>query len=406
MIRFVFQGEEQSFQIPFYQKRTSHHPHDFINVPFNFQFVLDNGNQTIRADCRINLCSYSVFGLSPESGYSKVLFYPFEKQFHLPSVFVEEHDFFRRKNEVVGVECERPMQIRYVGCNSSDFPRVVFHVASHKSDRFVSENIAFVIEVNARFHHVPWVSFFSYDKENVKLFYTVKTLQVPLPTVKYVTSMWFVFNHIHSFDVMNSRFSDMNHFGYLCNDVKLCMELYTRLCASEVRPLENAHAKVYSGGIKCVVFAFYAELATDSGTLYLTNHVICELLENTPIPIRVAPGNNGSVYTTLTETQMKGFLFVGGRNIREFPKATASIKLSKHKDKQLAPVRQLPTQCWIWNTDLDAFSYHTFKFSFWQKVNHLAENVSSCIHEMTNLRMSPNIINSKVRQLFETVNTA
>lgn len=184
------------------------------------------------------------------------------------------------------------------------------------------------------------------------------------------------------------------------------MKLYTCLCTSEICPLEYAHAKVYSGGIKSVVFTFYTELATDSGNLCQTNHVIGELLENMPIPIRVALGKNGAIYTTLTETQMKGFLFVGGRNICEFPKTTTSIKLSKYKNKQLVPVRQLPAQCRIWNTDLGTFVYHTFKFTFWQKVNHLAENVSSCIHEMTNLRMNPNIINSKVRQVFETVNTA
>ena len=240
LLRFVFQGEEQSSHIPFNQKRTSHHPHDFINVPFNVQFMFDNGNQTIRTDWRINLYSYSVFGLSPKSGYSKVLFYPLKKQFHLPSVFVEKHYLFRGKDEIIGVECECPMQIRYVSYNSSDFPGVVLYVAfSRKPDCFVPENIAFVIEINTRFHYVSGVSFFSYGKESVKLVYTVKTFQVPIPTIKYVTCTWFIFNHIHSVDIVNFCFGDMNHSGNLCNDIKLCMNLYTCLCTSEICHLKT-----------------------------------------------------------------------------------------------------------------------------------------------------------------------
>lgn len=100
-IRFVLHGEEQVFYIPFYQERTSDYSHDFVDIAFDFHFMFNNCNQAISANSYIYLYPYSVLRLSPKSSDSKMLFYPLEEQFHLPSVFVKELKFRKYSNNVI-----------------------------------------------------------------------------------------------------------------------------------------------------------------------------------------------------------------------------------------------------------------------------------------------------------------
>lgn len=123
--RFVLYGEEQVFHIPFYQERTSDYSHNFVNIASDFHFMFNNRNQAISADSYIYLYPYGVLRLSPESSDPKMLFYPLEEQFHLPSVFVKEYNLFGQEDEVVSIECECPIQIRDISYDSSDSIRII-----------------------------------------------------------------------------------------------------------------------------------------------------------------------------------------------------------------------------------------------------------------------------------------
>ena len=127
---------------------------------------------------------------------------------------------------------------------------------------------------------------------------------------------------------------------------------------------------------------------------------------NLKISIRVAFGKNRTVYPIFTETEMKRLFFMRHGYVRQFTETTAAIKLPEHKNEQLIPIRQLPSQCWVCNFVFYATGHDSFKFSFWQKVSYLAENISSCIHVKANMRASPNIANSKVRQGIGYLNVA
>ena len=103
---------------------------------------------------------------------------------------------------------------------------------------------------------------------------------------------------------------------------------------------------------------------------------------------------------------MKRLFFMCHRNVRQFTETTAAIKLPEHKNKQLIPIRQLPSQCWVCYFVFYATGHDSFKFSFWQKVSYLTKNISSCIHGVANMRTSPNIANSKGRQAIGYLNVA
>ena len=65
-------------------------------MPFNFQLFCDYCHQTISNNGAVQLNFDSVLCMSPERLDLQVLFYPFEKQFYLPSVFVQQCYFICR----------------------------------------------------------------------------------------------------------------------------------------------------------------------------------------------------------------------------------------------------------------------------------------------------------------------
>ena len=51
--------------------------------------VLDNGHEAVYDDCNIYLFSHSVLAGSPKGEHAKMLFYPPEEQFNLPSFSIQ-----------------------------------------------------------------------------------------------------------------------------------------------------------------------------------------------------------------------------------------------------------------------------------------------------------------------------
>ena len=285
-IRFVLHGEEQVFYIPFYQERTSDYSHDFVDIAFDFHFMFNNCNQAISANSYIYLYPYSVLRLSPKSSDSKMLFYPLEEQFHLPSVFVKEYNLFGRENEVVGIECECPIQIRDISYDSSDSIRIIHCIAfSDKPNDLVIKYVTIAFNINTRFYGIFRSSLFSDYKESIDLIDVIETAQIPVATIKYISGLWLIFNDIHCINIVDASFCYVNHLWNLGNNVKLGMKLYTRLCTSKASPLENAHAEIYRRRIKRIEFAFNTELTPNSSTLSQIYHMISEIFKDMPISI-------------------------------------------------------------------------------------------------------------------------
>ena len=76
--------------------------------------VLDDSHEAVCDDYNIYLYSHSVLAGSPKGEHMKMLFYPPEEQFHLPSLFVEHCNILSLDRKVICKECERPLQFRWV----------------------------------------------------------------------------------------------------------------------------------------------------------------------------------------------------------------------------------------------------------------------------------------------------
>ena len=81
--------------------------------------VLNDGHEAVCDDCYIYLYHHNVLAGSPKRKHAKMLFYPSEEQFHLPSLLVEHCDILSFDREVIGDECERPLQFRSILIYSS-----------------------------------------------------------------------------------------------------------------------------------------------------------------------------------------------------------------------------------------------------------------------------------------------
>lgn len=159
------------------------------------------------------------------------------------------------------------------------------------------------------------------------------------------------------------------------------MQFDSGLGASELGPVVYAHAQINGGGIECIEFASDTELSVYPCILGKHYHVIGELLEYVPVPVGVASGKDIAVHRIFPKPEVKRLLAVSGCVISKFTETAASEKLTEHKDQQLSPIRQLPSESSVLYLMFDTRLHDPFKFAFWQKVNNLAENVSSRIHE-------------------------
>jgi hypothetical protein len=63
---------------------------NLVERSFDFELFLDDSHQHIDRDCDPDLTLDRIFGCAVESFDSKMLFDPFEKEFDLPTVFVEK----------------------------------------------------------------------------------------------------------------------------------------------------------------------------------------------------------------------------------------------------------------------------------------------------------------------------
>ena len=72
--------------------------------------------------------------------------------------------------------------------------------------------------------------------------------------------------------------------------------------------------------------------------------MVGELFEHMPVTIGIASGENITVNRFFAKAEMKGFPAMRGSDICEFTETSTSEQLTEYKDKQLSPIRQLPSE--------------------------------------------------------------
>ena len=339
--------------------------------------VLDDGHEAVCDDCNIYLYSHSVLAGSPKGEHTKMLFYPPEEQFHLPSLLVEHCNILSLDRKVISKECERPLQFRSIVNYPPQLGWVFgFCQLTSQSYGLIKQHIVIPIQQFISSHNfVLEMILRSDDKHRTDALDSIQSGKVIVSFVKDIERIRLVRYLIHCIHVMKFRFSNVNVGRNLSDHIKQGVHLDSALGFAEVCPLEQTHAEIYRRRIERVELAIENERPCDSLALSKVDHVVGKLLKYLVISVGVSIRQIAQLYVTATETEMVALTLDGVNDCRNFSETVTARELSEHHDKELIPTGEMlhPLITFV------SF-YNAIKDSFRKKTNELTEYVFACIH--------------------------
>ena len=359
------------------RQHSAYYSQDIECRPVELAVVFYNGYQAVCDNRNINLYSHSILGIAPEERYPEMLLYPSEEQFHLPSLFVQQGNVSSLEYKVICQERKRPLQFRSIVDYPPESTRILLlGLIARKAYRLVKQNvirrIKQVLSIN---NLVVEMGLLSDDKVGVDDVDSIQPGKVIIAFVKDVERIRLIRYAIHCIHIMDFCLRDMNVGRNLGNDIEQGVHLDSSLLFPEERPLEQAQAKVYGGGVKGIELPVQYELPVQPLALRKTDHVVGELLEYPVIPVGVGVGNIAELDVSAAKSEMVTLILDGVNDTDGFSKAVAAGELSEHHHKKLVPA------CECLHILVSAVLLDdTIKYSLRQKLNELAEKIFSAIH--------------------------
>lgn len=376
-LRLLISWVEKINEVLFGQEGTAHDAHDFVDISVKFHPMLNDGHKAISRDGCIDLDADGSLGCAPEGLDTKMLLYPFEEQLHLPTILIQENYLLGRQIEIVCVEDERSMELRDICHNATYLGWVILHVAlCGKLYSLILKDVLILNHVVATDHFVPGLPLFAYDKEGVNLLNMVKTSQIPVAPVKYITSQRLICDIIHCVDIVNVSIRNTEECRDIGDDIYLGVELDAGLGTSKLCPVEDTHAKVYGRRIEGIEATVEFKLAAYTQALCQRNHMHGERLEYVIVTQGIGFGKHTAVDRCLAKSEMIRLLPVRCGDVGKFTQASTTLQLSEYENEQLVPICKLPTAGFVY-----MFFHDSFEFAFWEKIDNLTEDISSLVHE-------------------------
>lgn len=216
--------------------------HNLEDGPVQFEVVFDDGDKAIGDDGDVNLYPHAILAIAPETLDAEVLFDPFEKQFDLPAVTVQQGDVLCRKVEVVGIVHEGTSEVCGVIDNSAQYSRVVAGVAlPRESDGLVEEHAVLPVKHTFSVENLEFrFSFLPDDEECTTEMDSEEPCKVEVATVEDVAGIGFVLNPVHRLAVVDFGMGDSIEYGYLGDDVNLSVDFDAGFCAAEECPTKES----------------------------------------------------------------------------------------------------------------------------------------------------------------------
>ena len=326
------------------ERRFAKDAHDFEDGPANPEIVLNDGNEAVGDDGHVYLYADCIFGFSPETLDLEVLLDPFEKQLHLPPVFIEQGDVLCTEVEVVRIVDEASMKLWRIIDNSSDNTGILLLILLlGEADGLVFEYIVCSVENTLAIDDlICRLALLPDDKECSEHIDPIEPGEVKVASVKHIARQRLVCEPVHRVDIVHLGIGDSVENRNLRDDINLGMDSDARLCASELCPSEYGHAEINSRRVDGIESTMQLELLRDASGLGNRHHVESELLKDTMVSESVGLGQHLSVDGLVAKAEVFGLLTMCDCNICEFPQASTAYELAKHQNQQMVPVGHRP----------------------------------------------------------------
>ncbi len=218
---------------------------DFAETAFDFHFFPDDSHQHVNADGNPDLGLYRIFGGPEERLDAKVLFDPFEEQFHLPTAFVELCDGQRRKVEIVG---QKDIALFVYGIVEADSPECIGIFFGW----FVTPEDYRLIAANARcFVHGPVgslakieVAFGTNNKERQALRESIQAAEIYVATVHDIEGARFQNQLVEDVDIVDFPLCDADKTRYIAAQVYQRVQFDGGLVFAKSRPGKQRKTKI------------------------------------------------------------------------------------------------------------------------------------------------------------------
>lgn len=396
-ILLILRRGEEVHNVVFGKQGTTQDSHDLHDWTTKFEVVLNDSDETVCDDGNMNLNPHGIVTLSPERLDSEVLLDPFEEQLDLPSVFIKECDVLGGKVEVVRVISERAVKVWSIVDDTPDFARILLLVLLLREDNgLVAQNVVRSIkDVCTIDDLVIWSLLLTNDEEGSGYGNLIKSGEVKIASVKDIACQRLVCEPVHSVDIMHVGIGNPVEHGNLRDDIHLRMDFDARLRTPELCPTKERHAEVDSRRVHGIEPAVQLKFSCNPSLLRKEHHVEGKLLKDAIVSEVVDLGKRTLLDGSLSKSEMKRLLSMGGCYICEFPQSTTAHELSEHEDEKLTPGRRSLTLGSV--VELD---YKAFEIPLWKEAGYLSENVLSNMHKYPKFDLDAKVRISKVRQGF------
>ncbi len=306
-----------------------------------------------------------------------MLLNPFEKQFHLPTLFVKHCNFFCTDIERIGDICKGAFEFFGVVHDSAKSARIVLlRLIPGKFNSLIADNSVITLDKVFTINDlILKPTFLTDDKERVDDVDFIKSGQIKVASVEDVVCIGFVRDIIHRLSIVNIGIGDIDVCRNLRNDIKKRMSFDPAFCAAELCPPEKAEAEVNCRRIKSIKLPVKVKRCINPFILRNLDEFPGKLLKYAIIPVRVCLGKVRQLDLLVAKSKMVGLHGMSGYHTDEFSESFAAVKLTEYHDKQLVPTGKMLDIL----VSVILFDY-PIKGFLWQKFDELCKYIRSGIH--------------------------